>query len=182
MIHRPADVVLLTLVVLRRLVVVSWLLLLWSLPLSTVVELAWSILGIPLGTTTGIVSSLTTSKARITTDGIRGVVPHRCSSRAVLAILQKVGMLHCLTSTLSLLLLLVLLVGALVLILPVVDTLSSSAKRCSLEGAKRGRELLLNCPDDPNFLFCSPISLRACSTMMALSTIFWKFSKVCTIS
>jgi hypothetical protein len=130
MIHTPADVVLLTLVVLRRLVVVSGLLLLWSLPLSTVVELAWSILGVPLGTTVGIVSSLTTSKARITTGGSRGVVPQRCSSRGVLAILRKVGTLRCLTSTLSLLL--VLLVGALVLILPVVDTLSSSVKRCSL--------------------------------------------------
>jgi hypothetical protein len=40
MIHMPADEVLLTLVVLRRLVVVPGLLLLWSLPLSTVVELA----------------------------------------------------------------------------------------------------------------------------------------------
>jgi hypothetical protein len=56
MIHMPADVVLLTLVVLQRLVVVSGLLLLWSLPLSTVVELAWSILHVSLGTTIGIVS------------------------------------------------------------------------------------------------------------------------------
>jgi hypothetical protein len=51
MIHTPEDIVLLTHVVLQRLVVVSRLLLLWSLPLSTVVELALSILGIPLGTT-----------------------------------------------------------------------------------------------------------------------------------
>jgi hypothetical protein len=72
----------------------------------------------------------------------------------------------------SLMLLLVLLVGALVLILPVVDTLSSSAKRFPGGGAKQGRELLLTCPDDSNFLFYSLISLRACSTMMALSTIF----------
>jgi hypothetical protein len=94
MIHTPADVVLLTLIVLWCLVVVSGLLLLWSLPLSTVVELAWSILGIPLGTTIGIVSHLTTSEACITTGGSRGIVPHRCSSRGVLAILRKVGMLN----------------------------------------------------------------------------------------
>jgi hypothetical protein len=40
------------------------------------------------------VSRLTTSEARITTSGSIGVVPHRCSSRGVLAILRKVGMLH----------------------------------------------------------------------------------------
>jgi hypothetical protein len=94
MIHTPTDEVLLTLVVLRRLVVVYGLLLLWSLPLSTVIELAWSILDVPLGTTIGIVSHLTTSEARITTGGSRGIVPHRCSSTGVLEILQKVGMLQ----------------------------------------------------------------------------------------
>jgi hypothetical protein len=99
---------------------------------STVVELAWSILGISLGATIGVVSSLAASKTHVTTSGNRGIVPHQCSRRGVLAILRKVGMLHYLTGTLSLLLLLALLVGALVLILPVVDTLSSSTKRCSL--------------------------------------------------
>jgi hypothetical protein len=89
----PADVVLLTLVVLRRLVVVSGLLL-WSLPLSTVVILAWSVLGISLGTTVGVVTSLVTSEARVATSGNRGIVPHRCSSRGVLAILRKVGTLR----------------------------------------------------------------------------------------
>jgi hypothetical protein len=92
--HTPPDVVLLTLVVLRLPVVVSGLLLLWSLPLSTVVELVWSILGVPLGTTIGIVSCLTTSKARIITSGSRGVVLHRCSSRGVLVILWKAGTLR----------------------------------------------------------------------------------------
>jgi hypothetical protein len=135
MIHTLADVVLLTLVVLWRLVVVSGLLLLWSLPLPTVVELAWSILGVPLGTTIGIVSHLTKSEARITTSGNRDIVPHRCSSRGVLAILREARTLRGLTSTLSLLLLLVLLVGVQILILPVVITLPSSAKRCSLRGA-----------------------------------------------
>jgi hypothetical protein len=90
----PTDKVLLTLVVLWRLVVVSGLLVLWTLPLSTIVELAWSILDISLRTSIGIVSSLTTSEARITTGGSRGIVPHRCSSRGVLAILRKVGMLR----------------------------------------------------------------------------------------
>jgi hypothetical protein len=94
MIHMPTDKVLLTLVVLWRLVVVSGLLVLWTLPLSTIVELAWSILDISLRTSIGIVSSLTTSEARITTGGSRGIIPHRCSSRGVLAILRKVGMLR----------------------------------------------------------------------------------------
>jgi hypothetical protein len=88
------DEVLLTLVVLRYLIVVSRLLLLWSLSLSTVVELDWSILDVPLGTTIGIVSHLTTSEAHITTGGSRGIVPHRCSSTGVLAILRKVGTLR----------------------------------------------------------------------------------------
>jgi hypothetical protein len=89
MIHTPADVVLLALVALRRLVIVPGLLLLWCLPLSTVVELAWSLLCIPLGTTISIVSRLATSEARITASGSRGVVPHRCPSRGVLVILRK---------------------------------------------------------------------------------------------
>jgi hypothetical protein len=89
----PVDVVLLTLVVLQRLVVVSGLLLLWSLALSTVVELAWSILGISLRATIGVVTSLATSEARVTTSGIRGIVPHRCSTRGVLVIRRKLG--HC---------------------------------------------------------------------------------------
>jgi hypothetical protein len=76
MIHTSADIVLLILVVLWHLVVVPGLLLLWSLALPTIVELAWSILGVPLGTTIGIVSCLTTSEARITTSGNRGIVPH----------------------------------------------------------------------------------------------------------
>jgi hypothetical protein len=94
MIHTPTDEVLLTLVVLRRVVIVPGLLLLWSMPLSIVVELAWSVLGISLRTTVSIVSSFTTSEARGTTSGNRGTVPHRCPSRGALAILRKVGTLH----------------------------------------------------------------------------------------
>jgi hypothetical protein len=90
----PMDEVLLTLVVLPRLVIVPGLLLLWGLPLSTIVELAWSILDVPLGTTISIVSHLTTSEANITTGGSRGIFPHRCSGRSALAILRKVGTLH----------------------------------------------------------------------------------------
>jgi hypothetical protein len=94
MIHTSTDEVLLTLVILRRLGVVSGLLLLGSLPLSTVVELAWSILDVPLRTTIGIVSRFTTSKARVITSGNRGIVPHGCLRRGVLAILRKAGTQH----------------------------------------------------------------------------------------
>ena len=90
----PADVVLLALVVLQRLVVIPGLLLLRSLPLSIVVELAWSLLCIPLGTAIGVVTSLATSEAPVTSSGNRGVVPHRCPSRSVLKILRETGALH----------------------------------------------------------------------------------------
>jgi uncharacterized metal-binding protein len=124
-VHTPANKVLLTLVTLRRLVVVSRLLLLRGLPLSTVVELAWSVLAISLGTTVGIVSRFTTSETSITTSGSRGVVSHRCARRSALPILREVGTLHRLAYMLSLRLLLTLLVEALVLTLPEVDILSS---------------------------------------------------------
>jgi hypothetical protein len=94
MIHTPADEVLLTLVVLRHLVVVPGMLLLRGLPVSAVVELAWSFLDISLGTTVGIVSHFATSETSVTTGGSRGIVPHRCTRRSALAILQKVGTLH----------------------------------------------------------------------------------------
>jgi hypothetical protein len=80
---------------------------------------------VPLRTTISIVSHFATSEASITTSGSRGIVPHQCAHRSALVILQKVGMLHWLTGTLSLVLLLTLLVGALVRTLPVVDILSS---------------------------------------------------------
>jgi hypothetical protein len=88
MIHTLMDEVLMTLVVLWCLVVISGLLLLWSLPLPTVVELTRSILYVPLGATISIVSHLTTSKARVATSGNRGIVPNRRSSRGALVILQ----------------------------------------------------------------------------------------------
>jgi hypothetical protein len=95
MIHPPADVVLLAPVALGRLRVVSGLLLLLrDLPLSAVVELAWSVRNIFLGTPVGIMSRFTTSEASITTGGSSGVVSHRCARRSALAILLKVGALH----------------------------------------------------------------------------------------
>jgi hypothetical protein len=95
MVHMPADVVLLALIVLRGLVVVSGLLLLlWSLPLSTIVELTWSVLGISLGAMVGIVTSLTTLETSVTASGNRGVVLHKCSSRGVLVVLREIGALH----------------------------------------------------------------------------------------
>ena len=90
----PVDVVLLALVVLWRRVVISRLLLLRSLPLSTVVELAWSLLCTPLGTAIGIVYSLTASEAHVSSSGSRVVVPHRCPGRSVLTILLKARALH----------------------------------------------------------------------------------------
>jgi hypothetical protein len=90
MIYTPADEVLLTLVALRCLVIVSRLLLLRGLPLSAVVELAWSVLAISLGTTVCIVSRFTTSEASITTVGSSGIVSHRCARRSALTILRKV--------------------------------------------------------------------------------------------
>jgi hypothetical protein len=94
MIHTPVDVVLLAIVALRCRVVIPGLLLLRSLPLSTVVELAWSLLGIPLGTVIGVVTNLATSEARVTSSGNRGVVPHKCPNRSVLTVLREAGALH----------------------------------------------------------------------------------------
>jgi hypothetical protein len=94
MIHMPADEVLLTLIALRRLVVVPGLLLLRGLPLSTIVECARSVLDIPIGAMVGIVSHFATSKASITTGGSRGIVPHWCARGSALMILRKVGTLR----------------------------------------------------------------------------------------
>jgi hypothetical protein len=65
-----------------------------SLPQSIIVELGWSVMDISLGAMIGIVSRFTTSEARVTTSGKRGIVPHRCSRRGVLAILWKTRTLH----------------------------------------------------------------------------------------
>jgi hypothetical protein len=95
MIHTPTDVVLLALIALWYLVVVSrLLLLLWSLPLSTVIELTWSVLGISLRPTVGIVNSLTTPEPCVTTSGNMSVVSHTCSNGVVFAILRETRALH----------------------------------------------------------------------------------------
>jgi hypothetical protein len=95
MIHTPADVVLLTLVALGRLHAVSGLLLLLRcLPLSAVIELAWSVLAISLGTTICIVSRFSTSEAIISTGGSSGIVSHWRAHRGALTILLKVRTLH----------------------------------------------------------------------------------------
>jgi hypothetical protein len=93
MVHPPADTVLLASVALGSLVVVSRLLLLWSLPLSSVVKLAWSVLDI-LRATVGIMSRITTLEASISSSGRRVVVPHRRASGSVLAVLWDIGALH----------------------------------------------------------------------------------------
>jgi len=93
MVHPPADAVLLASVALGSLVVVSRLLLLWSLRLSSVVKLAWSVLDI-LRATVGIMSRITTLEASISSSGRRVVVPHRRAGGSVLAVLWDIGALH----------------------------------------------------------------------------------------
>ena len=93
MVHPPADAVLLASVALGSLVVVSRLLVLWSLPLSSVVKLAWSVLDI-LRATVGIMSRITTLEASISSSGRRVVVPHRRPGGSVLAVLWDIGALH----------------------------------------------------------------------------------------
>ena len=128
MVHPAVGVVLLSLVPLRGLIIVPKLLL-WSLPLSTVVVLPLGILDIPLGTIIGIVSRFSTLEANIATGRSRVGVSHRCTGGSVLAILREVGAWRRLTSAWSLW---GLLIRALILILPIVDSLTSSTERCPL--------------------------------------------------
>ena len=93
MVHSPADIVLLAFVALWGLVIVPGLLL-WSLPLPTIVELAWSVLYIPPGIVVGIMSRLTTLETDITSSGYNVVVPRRGAGGSVLAVLWEVGALH----------------------------------------------------------------------------------------
>ena len=88
MVHTPADVVLLTSVALWHLVVIPGLQLLRCLPLSAVVELAWSLMSTTLGTIIGVVANLTTFEACDTSSGNRGIVSHRCLGGSVLMILR----------------------------------------------------------------------------------------------
>ena len=88
MIHTPADVVLFIPIALRRLVVIPGLQLLRCLPLSAVVELAWSLMSTTLGTIIGVVANLATLEACDTSSGNRGIVSHRCLGGSVLTILR----------------------------------------------------------------------------------------------
>ena len=80
MVHPAADVVLLSHVALRGLVTVPRLLL-WILPLPTIVLLPWGILDIWLGTIIGEMSRFSTLEANIATGRSRVGVPHRCTAR-----------------------------------------------------------------------------------------------------
>jgi hypothetical protein len=88
------NIALLAFVALRGLVVVSRLLLLRSGSLSTIIELAWSVLDIPLGIAVGIMTSLTTLEASISMGQSSGAVPHENSCRGVLAVLREVRTLN----------------------------------------------------------------------------------------
>ena len=93
MVYPPMNVVLLSFVALRGLVVVPRLLLLLrSLPLPTGVGLSWSVLGI-IGAMARIVTMSTTPETH--DDPSRGcvIVPHRSACRGVLAVLLRGGVL-----------------------------------------------------------------------------------------
>jgi len=93
MVHPFTNVVLLTSLLLRGLVVVPGLLLLLlllSLPLSTFVGLAWSVLDI-LRASVSKMFMITTLEANIPSNGRRVVVPHRCAGGSVLAVLWETG-------------------------------------------------------------------------------------------
>ena len=93
MVYPPMNVVLLSFVALRGLVVVPRLLLLLrSLPLPTGVGLSWSVLGI-IGAMARIVTMSTTPETH--DDPSRGcvIVPHRSACRGVLAVLLRGGAL-----------------------------------------------------------------------------------------
>ena len=93
MVYPPMNVVLLSFVALRGLVVVPRLLLLLrSLPLPTGVGLSWSVLGI-IGAMARIVTMSTTPETH--DDPSRGcvIVRHRSACRGVLAVLLRGGAL-----------------------------------------------------------------------------------------
>ena len=130
MIHPATNKVLLTLV-LQVLIIVSLLLrlLLRVLPLPTIVELTRCVLDIPLGAVVSIVPGFTTPVTSVLPNRSRVGIPHGCTGGTILAILREIGAEHLLSSARSLRSLLIL---ALVLILPIVDSLTSSTERCPL--------------------------------------------------
>ena len=120
MVDPAADVVLLSSVVLRGLVIVPRLLL-WILPLPTVVMLPWGILDSPLGAVVSIVPQFSTLEASVARSRGGVGVPHRRTGESVLTVLREVGAWCLLSGAWSLRSLLIL---ALILILPVVDILA----------------------------------------------------------
>ena len=128
MVDPAADVVLLSSVALRGLVIVPWLLL-WILPLPTIVLMTWGILDSPLGAVVSIVPQFSTLEASVARSRGGVGVPHRRTGGSVLTVLREVGAWRQLFGAWSLRSLLIL---TLVLILPIVDILTSRTERCSL--------------------------------------------------
>ena len=128
MVDPAADIVLLYFVALRGLVIVPWLLL-WILPLPTIVLLSWGILDSPLGAVVSIVPQFSTLEASVARSRGGVGVPHRRTGGSVLMVLREVGAWRPLSGAWSLRSLLIL---TLVLILPIVDILTSRTERCSL--------------------------------------------------
>ena len=134
MVYPPMNVVLLSFVALRGLVVVPRLLL-RSLPLSTIVELTWCVLDIPLGAVVSIVPCFTTLETSVFPSRSRVGIPDGCAGGSILAILREAGPWRRLASVRGLL---VLLTRALVLVLPIVSHLSPITELCHLRRCKTG--------------------------------------------
>ena len=122
------DVVLLSSVALRDLVIVPRLLL-WILPLPTVVLLPWGILDSLLGAVVSIVPQFSTLEASVARSRGRVSDPHRRTGGSVLTVLRQVGAWRLLSGAWSLRSLLIL---ALILILPVVNIMAPRTERFSL--------------------------------------------------
>ena len=127
MIHPAVNIILLALV-LRVLIIISWLLL-RSLPLSTIVELTQCVLDIPFGAVVSIVPSFTTPVTSVLPNRSRVGIPHGCTGGSILAVLREVGAWCLLSRAWSLRSLLIL---ALVLVLSIVDIRASRTERRSL--------------------------------------------------
>jgi len=125
MVDPAADIVLLSPIALRGLVVVPGLLL-WILPLPTIVLMTWGILDSPLGAVVSIVPQFSTLEASVARSRGGVGVPHRRTGGSVLTVLREVGAWRLLSGAWSLRSLLIL---ALILILPVVDILASRTER-----------------------------------------------------
>ena len=90
MVDPAVDVVLLSSIAMRGLVIVPWLLL-WILPLPTIVLLPWGILDSPLGAVVSIVPQFSTLEASVARSRGGVGVPHRRTGGSVLTVLREVG-------------------------------------------------------------------------------------------